>query len=185
MLDEATPRIAVLSCSLNPESRSYQLARASVAALEATGARATLTDLRDYDLPLCGPDSAYSAPPTVGVKKRIAEADAIVVAAPVYNYDVNAAAKNLVELTGSAWNGKPVALVCAAGGGLSYMAPLGFLNSLMLDFRSLVVPRFVYARKGEVELDGTLSERIGERIAQMAKALTDQARAAIWLREEV
>jgi len=30
-------------------------------------------------------------------------ADGIIIAAPVYNYDVAATTKNMIELTGSAW----------------------------------------------------------------------------------
>ena len=43
-------------------------------------------------------------------------ADGILIAAPVYNYDVAAATKNMIELTGSAWEDKIVGFLCAAGG---------------------------------------------------------------------
>ena len=46
-------------------------------------------------------------------------------------------------MAGRAFTGKPVGFVCAAGGRSSYMAVLGLANSLMLDFRCLIVPRFV------------------------------------------
>ena len=39
----------------------------------------------------------------------------IVLATPVYNYHVSAATKNLIELTGSAWEDKLVGFLCAAG----------------------------------------------------------------------
>ena len=68
--------------------------------------------------------------------------DAIVVAVPIYVYDTNAAIKNFVDLSGRAWTDKPVGFLCAAGGPSSYMAILGLANSLMLDFRCLIVPRF-------------------------------------------
>ena len=48
----------------------------------------------------------------------IEAARVIIVATPIYNYDANAAAKNLVELTGSAWEDKTVGFLCAAGGAL-------------------------------------------------------------------
>ena len=64
---------------------------------------------------------------------------------PIYNFDVNAAAKNLIELTGSSWSGKVVGFACAAGGKSSYMSVMGVANSLMLDFRAHIIPRFVYA----------------------------------------
>ena len=67
------------------------------------------------------------------------------IATPIYNYNVSSSAKNLVELTGKAWTDKVVGFLCAAGGRGSYMGCMGLANSLMLDFRSLILPRFVYA----------------------------------------
>ena len=37
--------------------------------------------------------------------------------------------------------------ICAAGGKGSYMSPMSFMNSLMLDSRCIIIPRFVYADK--------------------------------------
>ena len=59
-------------------------------------------------------------------------------------YDLNAAAKNFIELTGRAWTNKVVGFICAAGGKGSYMSVTSFMNSLMLDFRCIIIPRFVY-----------------------------------------
>ena len=64
---------------------------------------------------------------------------------PIYNYDVNAAVKNLVEMTGKVWENQIVGFICAAGGQSSYMSVMAFANSLMLDYRCLIVPRFIYA----------------------------------------
>ena len=69
----------------------------------------------------------------------------MIVAAPVYNYDVSASAKNMIELTGNAWEDKMVGFLCAAGGMSSYMSVMAYANSLMLDFRCVIIPRFVYA----------------------------------------
>ena len=69
------------------------------------------------------------------LEKRMQAADAFVIAAPVYTYDLNAAAKNVLELAGGAMEGKTVGFVLAAGGFGSYMSAMGFANSLMLDSR--------------------------------------------------
>lgn len=45
-------------------------------------------------------------------------------AAPVYNFDLNAVSKNLYDLTGSTWEGNLVGLMAVAGGRASYMAPM-------------------------------------------------------------
>src|SRR5438445_13275486 len=98
-------------------------------------------------------------------------ADGIIVATPVYNYDVSAAAKNMVELTGKAWEDKVVGFLCAAGGMSSYMSVMAFAASLMLDFRSVIIPRFVYATGRAFEGGELTDNEVGERINELADEL--------------
>jgi NAD(P)H-dependent FMN reductase len=175
------PGVVVVSASLNPASRSYRLAQSAAAALGRLGAAVTLVDLRQWELPLCDGDESYSDPNVEKLTQLIQPAHAVLLAAPVYNYDVNAAAKNLIELTGDAWNDKPVGLLCSAGGKSSYMSPIGLANSLMFDFRSWIVPRFVYATRQDFDGDGAPLPNISERIEQLAKATLGIARALEWM----
>lgn len=46
----------------------------------------------------------------------------VLLAVPIYNYDGNAAAKDLIELTGGTWEDKIAGFACAAGGASSYMS---------------------------------------------------------------
>ena len=160
--------ILVLSCSLDPESRSSLLARESARTLKTLGAEVTEMDLRNHDLPIC--DGQTCHPDLIGpLRQAIQAADAIVMAVPVYNYDVNAAAKNLIEWTGKTWEGKIVAFLCAAGGHASYMSIMSLANSLMLDFRCLIVPRFVYATGEAFDGDAVSSPKIRDRIEQLCR----------------
>lgn len=179
----STPEVLVVSCSLNPASRSRRLAGAAVEALRRIGARAELVDLRDHELPLCDGDGSFSAPGVEGLRRRIASASAVLLATPVYNYALNAAAKNLVELTGRAWEGKPVGLLCAAGGRSSYMSPIGLANSLMFDFRCWIIPRFVYASRADFAGDEALPDDVLDRVEELAQEAVDIARALEWARE--
>ncbi|MDA1191631.1 MAG: NAD(P)H-dependent oxidoreductase [Candidatus Poribacteria bacterium] len=166
--------IAVFSCSLHPQSRSYVLAKdlsEDFAALEAT---VEFFDLRDYELGFCGAPGARNSPGLDDLRGAIHRADAIILAVPIYNFDVNAAAKNLIELTGKAWNDKLVGFVCAAGGRASYMSVMSVANSLMLDFRCLIVPRFVYALGDDFDNDRTPEMTVGnddirKRLTQLAE----------------
>ena len=124
-----------------------------------------MVDLRDHPLPMC--DGEGCDPATIGpLREAIVSADAILMAVPIYNYDVNAAAKNIVELTGSAWEDKIVGFMCAAGGHGSYMSVMSLANSLMLDFRCLIVPRFLYATGDAFEGDGVTS-KVRDRLARL------------------
>jgi FMN reductase len=143
----------VISCSYNPESRSRVLAQIALKQLQASRLTAELVDLSALNLPICGASSSYALPAVKRIGAQIATARGIIVAAPVYNYDLNAGAKNLVELTGDSWNDKVVGFICAAGGQGSYMSIMPFANSLMLDFHCVIIPRFVYAPRSANEDD--------------------------------
>ena len=161
-------RFLVLSCSLNETSRSHRLAVLAREALADAGEAVELVDLRDYDLPFCDGGESYGVPQVKELNARIKEAAGLIVAAPIYNYDLNAAAKNVVELTGRSWTGKTVGFAVAAGGRSSYMAPLGMANSLMADFRCVIAPRFVYAAPGDFTSEGDPSPDIHSRIERLA-----------------
>jgi len=129
-------------------------------------------DFADEPLPHFEGPSTWSHPQVISAKERIAAADALVIATPIYNYTLPAAAKSLIELTGDAWEEKIVGFLCAAGGSHSYMAPMGFANSLMLDFRCLILPRFVYATGEAFSPNGELTDdEIQARLGKFAEEL--------------
>jgi len=162
--------ILIISASLRADSNSRILALEAQRVLEADGRAATLLDLRDHPLPLCDAGPSYGHPSVALIGGLLEKATSILVATPIYNYDASAAVKNLVELTGGGWADKPVGFLCAAGGEGSYMSVLSLANSLMLDFRCVVVPRFVYAT-GEAFSGGRLaSADIARRVAELARA---------------
>ena len=61
--------------------------------------------------------------------------------------------------------------LCAAGGMSSYMSVMAYANSLMLDFRSVIIPRFVYATGEAFEHDSLKDEEVEQRIRQVADEL--------------
>lgn len=165
------PKYLVVSTSGNPNSRSRQMGRMAFDSLRKRQTNCAWLDLSELDVPLCDADACYEHVDTQKVTAAVESADGIIVAAPVYNYDVSASAKNLIELTGSAWEDKVVAFLCAAGGMSSYMSVMAYANSLMLDFRSVIIPRFVYAT-GSAFADGELKDaKIVERIEQVSAEL--------------
>jgi len=133
-------------------------------------------DLAEMDLPLCDADACYAHPAAKKLSKAVDAADGVIVAAPVYNYDVSASAKNMIELTGSAWEDKIVGFLCAAGGMSSYMSVMAYANSLMLDFRCVVIPRFVFATgdafDDETVTDGKVTKRIEQVAAELVRFAT-------------
>ena len=179
--DNADEPVLVVSCSLNPASRSHTLAVSAGEALDALGAPYDLLDLREWNLPICDGKACYDHPSIGPVTAKVAAAAAILIASPVSTYDLNAAVKNFVELTGQAWVEKPVGFLCAAGGHRSYMSPIGLANSLMFDFRCHIIPRYVYATKSDFTASHEPGPALAGRIGQLAQATVDLAAALRWV----
>lgn len=173
--------LLIISCSLNPGSRSRIMAKTALECLKG----AEWIDLAETELPLCDGGAAYGHENVAKIAEKIAAAKGILVATPVYNYDVNAALKNMVELTGRHWTGKVVGFLCAAGGGGSYMSIMAIANSLMLDFRCVVVPRFVYATGSHFEGPEIADADLSHRIKELTKNLAAYTQALDGLTEQL
>jgi len=165
------PNYLVVSTSGNPDSNSRRMGQAAFDWLKKAKVTCEWLDISRLDLPLCDADACYNDPSAKNLTAAIEKADGIMIATPVYNYDVSAAAKNMLELTGSAWEDKIVAFLCAAGGMSSYMSVMSFANSLMLDFRCLIIPRFVYATGDSFNDDKLIDTKVAKRIGQVAAEL--------------
>jgi FMN reductase len=169
--------VLVISASLNSDSNSRLLGREAERALAADGHIATFLDLRDLPLPFCDGEHAYAHENVKRARTALAGADGVILATPIYNYDANAVAKNFIELTGISWENKVVGFLCASGGPGSYMSIMSLASSLMLDFRCVIVPRFVYAG-GAAFVDGKIVDpKILTRVAECVRATTDLAAA--------
>ena len=173
-------KICILSSSLNKKSRSLVMSRFAATVFESKGVETDVINLKKFDLPFCDGDHVYKNENVRKLKSRIKACQGIIIATPIYNYDANAVIKNVIELTGSAWEDKTVGFLCKAGGQKSYMSIMGLANSLMLDFRCVIIPRFVYAlsssfdKENEELVDNKIKERIEElckKVIQITAAL--------------
>src|SRR6476646_7798153 len=155
------PKHLVISTSGSPDSNSRRMGRAAFAHLQKKEVDCDWIDIREMDLPLCDADKCYGMPGSKKLSAAIEGADGILVAAT----------KNMIELTGSAWEDKIVGFLCAAGGHASYMSVMAYANSLMLDFRCVIIPRFAFATSDAFEGEHVSDKKIDERIKQVADEL--------------
>ena len=170
------PRVLVLSTSLHPHSRSRVLAEHARISLAHRGAQVAWFDCRETELPYMDGHGAHGHEGAQALQRALGACDAALIATGIYNYDVSAVAKACMELGGRAWNDKTVGIACAAGSMVSYMAHMGLANSLMLDFRCVIVPRFVYAT-GDAFSEGKLvDEGVQTRLAELCGSLLDLSR---------
>ncbi|MBC8156488.1 MAG: NAD(P)H-dependent oxidoreductase [Bacteroidetes bacterium] len=159
----------IICCSLTKGSKTNLLSHALKNAYEQTGRAVNLLELSDYDLPLCDGRLCYQREDVQAVTKIVAEADCIVFCSPVYVYDLAATAKNFVELTGTgtAWWKKSVGFVCMAGTLASFMSVMPFANSLMFDYKCVIVPKFVYVTGQAFEGTELTSADVKQRLADL------------------
>ena len=128
-------------------------------------------DLQETPLPMCDGDKCYDLPEVLDFREKIKEADGIIMAIPVYNFNVSSGAKNIVELGGRMLYDKTFGFMCAAGGRNSYMSVMSLANSLMLDFRCYIIPKFVFATKNDFEEDKIVNSEIKSRIKELGSEL--------------
>lgn len=164
-------RQLVISCSLSQGSRSRMMALTLIQELEGLGDKARLVDLRDLDLPFCDGDACYGNANVLELQSAVREASAITIATPIYNFETGGATRNIIALGADSWKDKIVGFLCAAGGPNSYMSVMSLANSLMLDFRCMIIPRFVYATGTSFSKGHLADSEVEKRIAQLAADL--------------
>lgn len=116
-IDSNRPKILIIATSLDPNSRSFLLAEAAMQEALKRGFFCRIVDLRENPLPLSGDFESEPPGEVLRMKSDFAWATHLLFAVPIYNWDVNAAAKNVIEwLTETELAEKPIGFLCAAGG---------------------------------------------------------------------
>ncbi len=158
-------KILLISSSLNDKSKSRLLAEEAKRLLGLKdNVDLDYLDLRDFELPMCDGGKAYGHPNVIELSARVKAADGFVVATPIYNYSGSGAFKNFMDLTGNDWKDKFVGFLAAAGGAMSYMGVMDLANSLMLNSRVVVWPRYVYADGSAFEDGEIKNSQVIDRI---------------------
>lgn len=180
--------LPVISCSLDPASKSRSLAVASSELLRALGHQSSVIDLAEYRLPAFDNDQVFVSEAFPALYDAIDSADGIVLAFPVYNWAPASTVKSLIEATGAtgengriaAWFDKVVTFACAAGLPHSYMATAPLSQSLMLDFKCVINPYTAYIS----ERDWVESQELrSDRLTRLAKTMTVHAELSELLTE--
>ena len=162
---------SVISTSLNPASRSRGLAKAAVQQLQDRVRSVELVDLSAYDWPLHD-GSNDNSEVAERVKRKIGQATGVVLVLPVYRNTLAVGAMNMLQQTSKVWQRKVVGLISVAADGLSHSATLGFANSLMLEYRTFVIPDFVFVDSKSLT-NGSLdaNEKLSQQLRKMTKNL--------------
>ena len=157
----------VISTSLREGSRSKIMAKVLAESVKDS----EFFDLQNNLLPMCDGDKCYDLPEVIDFRKKVKNAKGIIMAIPIYNFNVSSGAKNVIELGGKMLYDKVFGFICAAGGKSSYMSVMSFANSLMIDYRCFIIPKFVYALKNDFDGNKITSPEIIQRISELGKDL--------------
>ena len=161
----------VISSGLCQQGNSWEMANLCCERLRESEEKAEVLCLSDHEMPFCDGKAYVDHPTTQLFRDKVEAAQGIILATPVYNFDSNSAAKNFIEITGQVWENKVVGFLCAAGGDRSYMSIMTLANSLMLDFRCIIIPRFVYASGSAFSDGAVIDETVVNRINKLADEL--------------
>lgn len=166
-------KIAIISSSYNDQSKSHKLAKILEKELKTNNKpkeqnlTCELFYLKELNLPFCDGADVYQLPQIVEIAKKFKEIDTFIFATPIYNYSVNAVAKNFIEIFGNELTEKSVGFVAASGGQGSFMALTSFINSLILDFRCKIIPKSVLATTNDWIDEETPNSTIVERLKEL------------------
>ena len=179
--------VLIISGSPSATSRTERLARSIAARIEARDVQASLLDVRS----LPAEDllhARFDAPSIIEATARVARADGIVVATPVYKAAYSGLLKTFLDVLPQFALRAKVVLPLATGGSiahvlaidyalrpvLSSLDPLHVVNGLfLLDKQISVLP------SGEVQLEPDMDERLNGVLDQFLRGLLRVASAGI------
>ena len=131
-------------------------------------------------------DEEQNPPPKViELKRRIREADAILIVTPEYNYSIPGVLKNAIDWASrpygdSAWNGKPVALMGASIGAIGTARAQYHLRQVFVFLNMFPInqPEVMISNAGErFDAGGNLTDETTKKlIRQLLQSLADWTR---------
>lgn len=91
--------ILLISFSINPKSKSYKVIKNAYNYLESIHIDSEFIDMRNHKLPFYdGTDEVLNDKTIKKLSNIFNNAEKIIIASPIYNYDVNAVLKNFIDL---------------------------------------------------------------------------------------
>lgn len=177
---------------------SYTVTAVSHALLgaEQAGAETELLDLREYDLPLYHPDrDDEEQGDAVEIKRKIREADGVVLGSPVYHGSYSSAFRNVHDYCGwDEYEDTVVGLVVVAGGG-TIASALDHMRVTVRGVHGWVVPHQAGVRNASSRIedtdepvghlsDGTAvsgrftEDRLADRVAKVGEEVAANVRTA-------
>lgn len=170
------PDVVAISGSRREASYTRRALRLVLDAAAEAGASTELLDLREIDLPPFDPD-ADEGQKVTEFKRRVRQADAVVLGSPVYHGSYSATLKDALDFCGkNEFEDTTVGLLAVAGGG-SYASTLDHLRVVVRTIHGWTVPHQVGIRGASEKFDGDelTDGGLAERVADLGREVTSYA----------
>jgi NAD(P)H-dependent FMN reductase len=139
-------RVLAFAASLRRASLNRELIAGAAEMARSAGAEVDLAEFREFEMPIYDGDLDASAglpPGAAELKRRLGQADAVMIAAPEYNYSIAGSLKNAIDWVSRArpmpWRGKSVLLMSASPSAMGGIRGLWQLR-IPLEGAALVFP---------------------------------------------
>ncbi|HEX2103844.1 MAG TPA: NADPH-dependent FMN reductase [Solirubrobacteraceae bacterium] len=143
----SAPLVVGIGGTLRPGSRTEQVLRAALTAVERRGARTVLVAGAALDLPMYAPPAGERSAAARTLVDRVAQADGVIVASPAYHGGVSGLVKNaldhvedLRDASRPYLDGRAVGCIACAGGWQAAAATLTGLRSIVHALRGWPTP---------------------------------------------
>ncbi|WP_082837820.1 NADPH-dependent FMN reductase [Haladaptatus sp. R4] len=171
---QRTPNVIAVCGSMRDGSHTRTALKHVLDAAEAEGAETELIDPREYDLPIFDPDEEEPED-AVEIKRKIREADSVIIGSPVYHGSYTSAFRNVHDYCSfDEFEDTTVGLLAVAGGG-SYGSTLDHMRITVRGVHGWVLPHQVGIRNAYEQfdddefVDGDLEARVRKLGEQAVK----------------
>lgn len=161
-------RIALISSSLSPNSRSRHMLSDMKTLLEKNGANTDWLDLRDTKMEFCDARKTSYGEDIEAAKSIMDNADGIIFAYGVYCYSIPGVLKNFIDISCEAMS-KPFGQVIASGGNNAFLSHEHLSQILVNEVHAPAYPHVIFASYPEYPGGEITNEKLKERMKDYAE----------------
>jgi FMN reductase len=171
-------KIAAILGSVTPPGRLSSAVAGALARADASGHSTTLLDLGQLAVGFAdGRPLDQLSDDTPTLVSAISEADAVILATPVYRATLTGALKNAIDLLPiEALRGKPVGIVVMGATLHHYLGAESHLRDILAWFGAVSLPTAIYLSSADFA-DGKLTETAAATLDELVEALAGFAAA--------
>lgn len=172
--------VLLISFSLNPKSISFKAIQKAYYYLKHKEKEVIFIDIKDYPIDYYdGTDRVLKKRKSRALFNLFNNVQKVIIASPVYNYDVNAVFKNFIDLL-SVIRSKDkdrkkqvIGIICAMGSEKSYTCLLPTLTNLQFALGFYLLPKIVMCTSKDFNENDDIEDSLKVRIQELCDTIMD------------